>query len=177
MMARIVGGALVALACGALGCATKPVAFSANAVESPIRADRGQRAVDSALELRFELVNESGRLQAISTWSPAIHIESVTRNGRPVEPEIFEPRLADDPLPQRRDTLPVLEADGLVAFFEQHGLSDLSLAGDHWQQRVFPLVKGRYRVVFSYHYDGPDYDRPNVFHGRIVAPPIKFKVE
>lgn len=163
--------------CAPLGCAPAPVAFSANAVESPIRADAGPRSSDSALELRFQLVNRQNRPQTIAIWSEAVRIESVTRNGKPVAPEEYEPKQLDDPRTLRKDALPVVEPDGLVAFFEQHGLSDQSLTGETWHRRVFPLARGKYRVVFSYHYDGPDDGKPNVFHGRVVAKPVTFRVE
>jgi hypothetical protein len=178
MMVRpIFVSGLLTLAGATAGCASAPVAFSANAVESPIRADAGAHASDSALQLRFQLINRQERPQTIAIWSEAVRIESVTRNGKPVAPDEYEPKLLDDPRALRKDALPVVEPDGSVAFFVEHGLSDQSLVGESWRRRVFPLARGKYRVVFSYHYDGPDDGKPNVFHGRIVASPVTFRVE
>lgn len=155
---------MVALA----GCASRPVAFSANTVESPIR--------DNALQLRFQMVNRDKTPRAISIGAESIHIESVTRDGKPVTPEDTEAKLLDDPRKLLHETLPVVEPDGLVAFFLQAGLSDLSLVGETWHRRVFPLTHGKYRVVFAYRYDGPDDGKPSVFRGRLVAHAITFWV-
>jgi len=168
-MARVVAlvGSLVVIACGALGCATTP-AFSANAVESPIR--------DSALELRFELVNRTNDRQTLSIGAESIHIESVTRNGKAVTPQEKDLSPSDNPIPQRGETLPIVEPNGLVAFFMHGGLSDLVLAGDVWHRRVFPLERGRYRVTFSYQYRGTADGKPNLFTGRLVDK-VRFDVE
>ena len=164
-MARI--AALVVFACGALGCATTP-AFSANAVESPIAG--------SALELRFELVNRTNDRQTLSIGAESIHIESVTRNGKPVTPEEKELPPSENPLAQRGETLPIVAPDGLVAFFTRGGLSDLVLAGDVWHRRLFPLEHGRYRVTFSYQYRGTADGKPNLYTGRLVDK-VRFDVE
>lgn len=174
-MARVVAHLLVAAACSALGCATTP-AFSANAVESPIRADRAAHAADSALQLRFELVNRSHDRQTLSIGEESIHIESVTRDGRPVTPEEYELPPSQNPVALRRDTLSVVEPDGLVAFFTDGGLSELVRVGDAWHRRVFPLVRGRYRVTFSYQYRGSADGKPNLFTGRLVDK-VRFDVE
>jgi len=152
----------------ACGCASAPVAFSANTVESPI--------ADNALQLRFQVVNRDKTPRAISIGAESIHIESVTRDGKPVTPEDTEAKLLDDPRKLLRETLPIVEPDGLVAFFLQSGLSDLSLVGETWHRRVFPLTHGKYRVVFAYRYDGPDDGKPSVFRGRLVAR-VTFKVD
>ena len=57
------------------------------------------------------------------------------------------------------------------------GIAEGRVDHDQWQLYGYKLMRGRYRVVFSYHYDGPDYDKPNVFHGRVVARPLYFTVE
>ena len=91
-------------------------------------------------------------------------------------PEETDAKLLDDPRKLLRETLPIVEPDGLVAFFLQAGLSDLTLVGDTWHRRVFPLTHGKYRVVFAYRYDGPDDGKPTVFRGRLVGR-VSFKVE
>jgi hypothetical protein len=168
---------VVFAAVAAGGCASAPVAFSANAVESRIVADRGPRPQDSALELRFGVVNRTHAPETVSLGAESVHIESVTRNGKAVAPEDREAKLPDDPRTLLHETLPVVEAEGETAFFVRAGLSDLVLVDGVWHRRVFPLTRGKYRVVFSYHYDGPDDGKPNVFHGRIVARPISFRVD
>jgi hypothetical protein len=166
-MARVLALVLV-VAAGALGCATTP-AFHANAVVSPIHAD-------GPLQLRFELVNRAHQRQTLSIGVESIHIVSVTRDGHAVTPVESELRPSEDPRALRGDTLPVVDPDVLVAFFTQGGLGDLVLAGDAWHRRVFPLVRGRYRVVFSYQYSGPADGKPNLFTGRLVDK-VRFDVE
>jgi hypothetical protein len=169
-MARVValaGAAFAAIVCGASACATTP-AFSATAVEPPTPG--------RALELRFELVNRTKDRQTLSIGAESIHIESVTRDGKPVTAEEKELSPSDNPLAQRGETLPIVEPDGLVAFFTHGGLSDLVLAGDVWHRRVFPLEHGRYRVTFSYQYRGTADGKPNLFTGRLVDK-VRFDVE
>ena len=159
---------LASVASVACGCAG-PVAFSANAVDSPVDAQR-------ALQLRFQVVNRTSAPQTLSVGAESVHIESVTRDGKPVAPEEREARLHDDPRALLHDTLPVIEPDGLAAFFVQDGLSDLTLVDGVWHRRAWALTPGKYRVVFSYRYDGPDEGR-KVFRGRVVASAVSFKVE
>jgi hypothetical protein len=176
MTSRLVH-ALVALACASSGCATTLIAFSGKAVESRIPPDQGGWWADSALVVRFELVNLSRHRVTVSIWGETLRIESVTRDGRPVQSdEEFEPRWVDDPRSFREPNMRVLEADESVTF-DDNGVRDLRLANDTWSLRVFSLVRGHYRVVYSYQYGGPDFGKPNVFHGRIVARPIYFTVE
>jgi hypothetical protein len=168
-MARVVAlvAAVVVTACGALGCATTP-AFSANAVEP---ATPG-----GAFELRFELVNRTNDRQTLSIGAESIHIESVTRDGKAVAPEQKDVTPPENPIPQRGETLPIVEPDGVVAFFTRGGLSDLVLTGDVWHRRVFPLEHGHYRVTFSYQYRGTADGKPKLFTGRLVDK-VRFDIE
>jgi hypothetical protein len=167
--------ALVALTCASSGCATAPVAFSVKAVESPIPPDQDLWQ-DSALVVRFELINLSRHRLSVSIWDVSVRIESVTHDGLAVYPADNEMRFVEDPRAWREQKMRVLEADDSVNF-EDRGVSDAYFANGSWHVRVFQLMRGHYRVVYSYQYDGPDFGKPNVFHGRIVARPIYFTVE
>jgi hypothetical protein len=169
---------LVALAAAPLGCATTPIAFavSTNAVMGSVPADPEVRSGGSSLQLHFEFSNTTTRHYWICLCAAAIHIESVTRDGQPVPPELLDINLVKDPRAFFKQQLHPLEGEHDIALMSE-GLADVRLDHDQWRLVGYKLTRGRYRIVFSYHYEGPDYDHSNVFHDRVVASAVSFNVE
>lgn len=50
--------------------------------------------------------------------------------------------------------------------------------GQKPSQMHFPLTLGEnYKVKFSYHYEGQDDGKANVFHGTLLSNEVEFRVE
>ena len=162
----------------AAGCATAPVAFSVstNAGTGTVPADPEVWSRGSALQLHYELLNTTLQKLSVCLCAAAVHVESVTRDGVRVDPVLLDVNVVDDPRAFFKQQIRDLEGEQELAL-QTDGIAEGRVDHDQWQLYGYKLMRGRYRVVFSYHYDGPDYDKPNVFHGRVVARPISFTVE
>ncbi|MGZ3406706.1 MAG: hypothetical protein ACXVAN_09720 [Polyangia bacterium] len=179
MIARaLTVAAALARAATTIGCATAPIAFSVstNAGVDKVPADPEVWSRGSALQLHFELTNTTQQRYSICLCAAAVQVESVTRDGQRVEPVLLDVNLVEDPRAFFKQQIRELEADQEIAL-QTDGIAEGRIDHDQWQLIGYKLMHGRYRVVFSYQYNGPDYDKPNVFHGRIVARPIYFTVE
>jgi len=175
---RCAGGLLLVAAALAGGCATAPVAFSVstNAGINTVPADPEVWSRGSALQLSYELQNTSPQKLNVCLCAAAVHVESITRDGQHVEPVLLDVNVVDDPRAFFKQQIRELAGDQELAL-QTDGIAEGRVDHDQWQLLGYKLMRGRYRVVFSYQYTGPDYDKPNVFHGRIVARPIYFTVE
>jgi hypothetical protein len=171
-------GGLLMLAALASGCATAPVAFSVstNAGVNTVPADPDVWSRGSALQLSFELLNTTQQQLSVCLCAAAVHVESVTRDGQRVEPVLLDVNVVDDPRAFFKQQIRELASEQELAL-QTDGIAEGRVDHDQLQLYGYKLMRGRYRVVFSYHYNGPDYDKPNVFHGRVVARPIYFTVE
>ncbi|MGZ3427685.1 MAG: hypothetical protein ACXVCV_13600 [Polyangia bacterium] len=169
---------LAAIACTPLGCATSPIGFSVstNAGLGNVPADPEVWSRGSALQLHFELNNTTQQRYSVCLCAAAVHVESITRDGERVEPVLLDVNLVEDPRAFFKQQIRELEGDQEIAL-QTDGIADGRVDHDQWQLYGYKLVRGHYRVVFSYHYTGPDYDKPNMFHGRVVASAIRFTVE
>ncbi len=165
-------------ALASLGCATAPIGFSVstNAGLGTVPADPEMWNRGSALQLSFELSNRSRQRYSLCVCAAAVHVESVTRDGERVQPVLLDVNLVEDPRAFFAQQIRELEPEQELAL-QTDGIAEGHVDHDQWQLYGYKLQRGRYRVVFSYRYDGPDYDKPNVFHGRIVASPVYFTVE
>jgi hypothetical protein len=169
---------VLVLAAATLGCATTPIGFSVstNAGVDKVPADPEVWSRGSALQLHFELINTTQQRYSICLCAAAVHVESITRDGQRVEPVLLDVNLVEDPRAFFRQQIRDLDGDQEIAL-QTDGIAEGRIDHDQWQLIGYKLMHGRYRVVFSYQYTGPDYDKPNVFHGRVVARPIYFTVE
>ena len=170
--------ALLVFAALASGCATTPVAFSVstNAGVNTVPADPEVWSRGSALQLNYELTNATSQKMSVCLCAAAVHVESVTRDGQRVEPVLLDVNLVEDPRAFFKQQIRELDGEQELAL-QTDGIAEGRVDHDQWQLYGYKLMRGRYRVVFSYHYTGPDYDKPNVFHDRVVARPIYFTVE
>ena len=170
--------ALLAAALFASGCATEAIAFSVstNAGMNTVPADPEVWSRGSALQLNYELTNTTSQKMSVCLCAAAVHVESITRDGQHVEPVLLDVNLVDDPRAFFKQQIRELDGEQELAL-QTDGIAEGRVDHDQWQLLGYKLMRGRYRVVFSYHYTGPDYDKPNVFHGRIVARPVYFTVE
>jgi len=175
---RCAGGLLLVAAALAGGCATAPVAFSVstNAGINTVPADPEVWSRGSALQLSYELQNTSPQKLNVCLCAAAVHVESITRDGQRVDPVLLDVNVVDDPRAFFKQQIRELAGEQELAL-QTDGIAEGRVEHDQWQLYGYKLMRGRYRVVFSYHYSGPDYDKPNVFHGRVVASPIYFTVE
>ena len=178
MRASAFAFAVVFAALLAGGCATAPVAFSVstNAGLGTVAADPEVWSRGSALQLHYELTNTTGQARSVCLCAAAVHVESITRDGQRVDPVLLDVNVVDNPRAFFKQQIRELAGEQELAL-QTDGIAEGRVEHDQWQLYGYKLMRGRYRVVFSYHYDGPDYDKPNVFHGRIVASPIYFTVE
>lgn len=169
---------LACLSLLASGCATAPINFSVstNAGLNTVPADPEVWSRGSALQLNYELTNTTAQKMSVCLCAAAVHVESVTRDGQRVEPVLLDVNLVDDPRAFFKQQIRELDGEQELAL-QTDGIAEGRVEHDQWQLLGYKLMRGRYRVVFSYHYTGPDYDKPNVFHGRIVARPVYFTVE
>jgi hypothetical protein len=176
MIARFV--VLLALAGVPAGCASAPIGFSVstNAGLGTVPADPEVWSRGSALQLHFELTNTTDQRWSICLCVAAVHVESVTRDGERVEPVLLDVNLIDNPRTFFEQQMRELAPDQQLAL-QTDGIAEGRVDHDQLQLIGYKLMRGRYRVVFSYQYSGPDYDKPGVFHGRIVARPIYFTVD
>jgi hypothetical protein len=174
----IARGLAVAVACAALGCATAPIGFSVstNAGVDTVPADPEVWSRGSALQLHFEFANTTQQRYSICLCAAAVHVESITRDGQRVEPVLLDVNLVEDPRAFFKQQIRELDGEQEIAL-QTDGIAEGRIDHDQWQLLGYKLMHGRYRVVFSYQYNGPDYDKSNVFHGRVVARPIYFTVE
>jgi len=170
--------ALLAAALFASGCATEAIAFSVstNAGMNTVPADPEVWSRGSALQLNYELTNTTSQKMSVCLCAAAVHVESITRDGQHVEPVLLDVNLVEDPRAFFKQQIRELDGEQELAL-QTDGIAEGRVDHDQWQLLGYKLMRGRYRVVFSYHYTGPDYDKPNVFHGRIVARPVYFTVE
>ena len=150
--------------------------MSTNAGVGTVPADPEVWSRGSALQLHFEFSNTTPQRYAICLCAAAVHVESVTRDGQPVEPVLLDVNLVEDPRAFFRQQMHELDGEQEIAL-QTDGIAEGRIDHDQWQLYGYKLMRGRYRVVFSYQYTGPDYDKRNVFHGRVVARPIYFTVE
>ena len=160
------------------GCATSPINFSVshNARLSSVPADPEVWSHGSALQVKYELVNTTPQKYSVCLCVAAVHVESITRDGQRVEPVLLDVNLVEDPRAFFKQQIRELAAEQELAL-QTDGIAEGRVDHDQWQLYGYKLMRGRYRVVFSYQYTGPDYDKPNVFHGKVVARPIYFTVE
>jgi hypothetical protein len=169
---------LLALLALVAGCATAPVAFSVstNAGVGTVPADPEVWSRGSALQLHYELSNTTQQKWSVCLCAAAVHVESITRDGQRVDPVLLDVNLVEDPRAFFKQQMRGLEPEQEQAL-QTDGIAEGRIDHDQWQLYGYKLMRGRYRVVFSYQYSGPDYDNPNVFHERVVAAPIYFTVE
>jgi hypothetical protein len=162
----------------ASGCATAPIAFSVstNAGMGNVAADPEVWSRGSALQLHYELRNTTPQRMSVCLCAAAVHVESITRDGQRVEPVLLDVNVVDDPRAFFKQQIRDLDGEAELAL-QTDGIAEGRVDHDQWQLYGYKLMRGRYRVVFSYQYVGPDYDKTNVFHGRITAAPISFTVE
>ena len=162
----------------ASGCATAPIAFSVstNAGIGTIPADPEVWSHGSALQLHYELANTTAQKMSICLCAAAVHVESVTRDGEKVEPVLLDVNLVEDPRAFFAQQIRELAPEQQLAL-QTEGIAEGRVDHDQWLLYGYKLMRGRYRVVFSYQYGGPDYGKANVFHGRVTASPVYFTVE
>ena len=169
----------LAFVVAAAGCATAPIGFSVSTnagVNNTVPADPEVWSRGSALQLHYELTNATQQKWSVCLCAAAVHVESVTRDGQRVDPVLLDVNLVEDPRAFFHQQIHDLQPEQQLAL-QTDGIAEGRIDHDQWQLYGYKLMRGRYRVVFSYEYTGPDYDKTNVFHGRIVARPIYFTVE
>ena len=160
------------------GCATAPIAFSVstNAGVNTVPADPEVWSSGSALQVNYELTNTTQEKMSVCLCAAAVHVESITRDGQRVEPVLLDVNLVESARTFFKEQIRELGSEQELAL-QTDGIAEGRVDHDQWQLYGYKLMHGRYKVVFSYQYTGPDYDKPNVFHGRIVARPIYFTVD
>jgi hypothetical protein len=147
-----------------------------NAGVNTVPADPEVWSRGSALQLSYELLNTTSQKWSVCLCAAAVHVESITRDGQHVDPVLLDVNLVEDPRAFFKQQIRDLEGEQELAL-QTDGIAEGRVDHDQWQLIGYKLMRGRYRVVFSYQYTGPDYDKPNVFHGRVVARPVYFTVE
>lgn len=174
----MIARALVAALASLIGCAAAPInlAVSTNAELGKIAADPEVRSRGSALTLDFELSNASGQPVWVCMCATAIHIDSVTRDGYAVQPELLDINTVADARAYYKHQVKPLEGDREMTL-RSEGLAEAKVEHDQWRLAGYKLMRGRYRVVFSYQYDGPDFGHANVFRGKVVSRAVTFTVE
>ncbi|HEY2746533.1 MAG TPA: hypothetical protein VGL86_18000 [Polyangia bacterium] len=177
-MNRLVVLFLASTVTAAAGCATAPIAFSVstNAGLGTVAADPEVWSRGSALQLHYEFLNTTAQKMSVCLCAAAVHVESITRDGQRVDPVLLDVNVVDDPRAFFAQQIRELAGEQELAL-QTDGIAEGRVDHDQWQLYGYKLMRGRYRVVFSYQYVGPDYDKPNVFHGRVTARPIYFTVE
>lgn len=160
------------------GCATTPIAFSVttNAELAPIAPDPEVRSGGSSLQLHFDFANDSTSPYWLCVCAAAIHVESITRDGQPVESSLLDINHLADPRRFFAQQLHAIESQHELAL-QTEGLQESRVEHDQWRLVGYKLMRGRYRVVFSYQYEGPDYGHQNIYRGKLIARAVTFNVE
>ena len=159
---------------------------SSSKLEFDVVPDESEHAFSTQLfdshtpdSMTFTVAFRNGLKEPVTVCTAPITtmtIANVRFRDETVKPEISEVSFEVWPGCSPRDLVRLDQ--GQAAYYTLSGLNSYRLAPGASPQvfEWYPVGWGEYRVDFRYHYDGPDYGKPNVFRGTLEANDVRFSI-